>query len=345
MKQPRKSKPIAVPARSARTPAPVSADRLLTDVRALIEAARHQVAQAVNTGLVVLYWHVGKRIREDVLGNDRAEYGRQVLQTLSTELTAEYGNGFTRSSLSRMMRFAEVFPDEQIVAALSQQLGWSHFVEPPVKGVAGSVGGTCMSKAARKGGKSALAKRASPTPPTQADLDVVLDLIESARTRAVAAVNSALVDLYWSIGQQISRRVADEEWGRGTVELLAEAIQSRYPTMRGYSASNLWRMKQFFETYRDQPKLATLLRELSWSHNLAIMSRSKRDEEREFYLGMAVREGWSFRDLHPSSLHLWRVRRPLAACRAVLFASLVDDPSSAPMFAGDEYLAATGALP
>ena len=78
---------------------------------------------------------------------------------------------------------------------------------------------------------------------------------------------------------------------------LAEYIRRRQPNARGFSASNLWRMMEFFETYRGQPKLATLLRELSWTHNLAIMSRSKRDEEREFYLRMATRERWSFREL------------------------------------------------
>ncbi len=104
-------------------------DRLLSDLRTLIETARDQVARTVNSTLVGLYWHVGKRIREDVLGNDRADYGKQIVQTLSGKLTAEYGRGFDRSSLSRMMRFAEVFPDERIVAALSQQLSWSHFVE------------------------------------------------------------------------------------------------------------------------------------------------------------------------------------------------------------------------
>jgi len=68
-------------------------------------------------------------------------------------------------------------------------------------------------------------------------------------------------------------------------------------SMTGYSSRNLWRMMQFFETYHDQPKLATLLRELSWSHHLAIMSRCKRDEEREFYLRLTRRERWSFREL------------------------------------------------
>jgi predicted nuclease of restriction endonuclease-like (RecB) superfamily len=135
------------------------------------------------------------------------------------------------------------------------------------------------------------------TTASPADFDDVLRLIDAARGRAVAAVNKELIDLYWNIGEYISRKIAAEGWGQGTVEALAEYIRTRQPNARGFSASNLWRMMQFFQTYRDQPKLATLLRELSWSHNLAIMSRGKRDEEREFYLRMATRERWSFREL------------------------------------------------
>ncbi len=133
--------------------------------------------------------------------------------------------------------------------------------------------------------------------PAQGDFDEVVRLIDAARTRAVAAVNTTLIELYWSIGEYITRKTAEDGWGKGTVEALADHIQKRQPNARGFSASNLWRMMQFVETYRGQPKLATLSRELSWSHNLAIMSRSKRDEEREFYLRMATQERWSFREL------------------------------------------------
>lgn len=106
-----------------------SGDRLLTDVRALIDAARGQVAQAVNAGLVALYWHVGKRIREEILGEERAAYGEQIVTALSGQLTAEYGRGFNRTNLFYMMQFAEVFPDERIVHALRGQLSWTHFRE------------------------------------------------------------------------------------------------------------------------------------------------------------------------------------------------------------------------
>lgn len=142
-----------------------------------------------------------------------------------------------------------------------------------------------------------LTKPPATNTPSAADFDVVLGLIDAARSRAVAAVNTTLIDLYWSIGEHISQKIANDGWGQGTVNALAEFIRQRQPNPRGFSSQNLWRMRQFYETYRGQPKLSTLLRELPWSHNLAIMSRSKRDEEREFYLRLASRERWSFRDL------------------------------------------------
>ena len=121
----------AVPARSTGPAAPpaASADQLLGDIRALIETARQQTARAVNSVMVVLYWNIGKRIREDVLHEQRAGYGEEIVATLSRQLEAEYGRGFSRSSLSRMVKLAEYFPDERIVASLMQQLSWTHFLQ------------------------------------------------------------------------------------------------------------------------------------------------------------------------------------------------------------------------
>jgi predicted nuclease of restriction endonuclease-like (RecB) superfamily len=104
-------------------------DQLLSDIRALIEQARERAAQAVNTELVILNWHIGKRIRKDILDQERADYGKRIVATVSRQLTAEYGKGFTRDALFRMIQFVERFPDLQTVTALSQQLSWSHFVE------------------------------------------------------------------------------------------------------------------------------------------------------------------------------------------------------------------------
>ena len=105
-----------------------SVDLLLADLRQLIDEARRRVATAVNSAQTRLYWSVGARIRQDVLHNERAGYGEQIVATLSQQLAAEYGKGFDVPNLSRMIRFAELFPDEQIVVTLSQQLSWSHFL-------------------------------------------------------------------------------------------------------------------------------------------------------------------------------------------------------------------------
>ena len=102
---------------------------LLADLRTLIDGTRGQVAQVVNAGLTLMYWAVGDRIRREILGEKRAEYGKQILRTLSEKLTADYGRGFGATNLSLMVRFAEAFPDQPIVATLSRQLGWSHFRE------------------------------------------------------------------------------------------------------------------------------------------------------------------------------------------------------------------------
>jgi predicted nuclease of restriction endonuclease-like (RecB) superfamily len=102
---------------------------LLDDLQKLIHSTREHVAQAVNAALVLLYWQVGHRIRTEVLGSKRAGYGEEILPTLSAKLVPEFGEGFSTRNLARMIRFAEVFPDQQIVSTLSRQLGWSHFVE------------------------------------------------------------------------------------------------------------------------------------------------------------------------------------------------------------------------
>jgi len=110
-------------------PAGGESSALLAELRGLIDTARQHVAQTANAALTMLNWHVGLRVRREVLKNERAEYGEQIVSTLSTQLVAEYGKGFAEKSLRRMMQFSEAFPDEPIVATLSRQLSWSHFVE------------------------------------------------------------------------------------------------------------------------------------------------------------------------------------------------------------------------
>ncbi len=102
---------------------------LLSELRGLIEQARHHLAQVANSTLTLLYWKLGERIRREVLRDERAEYGEQIVATVSRQLASDYGKGFTEKSLRRMVQFSEAFPDEQIVATLSRELSWSHFVE------------------------------------------------------------------------------------------------------------------------------------------------------------------------------------------------------------------------
>jgi hypothetical protein len=102
---------------------------LITELSQLIEQSKQQVLTQANSTLTLLFWQVGKRINEDILQNKRADYGKQIVPTLSTQLKERYGRNFEVGNLRRMMQFTEQFPDFQIVATLSRQLSWSHFRE------------------------------------------------------------------------------------------------------------------------------------------------------------------------------------------------------------------------
>ncbi len=125
----------------------------------------------------------------------------------------------------------------------------------------------------------------------------VVELIVSARQRAFQTVNTTLIDLYWQVGEYISHKIENAEWGDGVVKQLADHLAQTQPALRGFTRPNLFRMRQFYETYRNQPIVSALLRQLPWTHNLIILSQSKRAEEREFYLRVAVKENWSKREL------------------------------------------------
>ena len=121
----------------------------------------------------------------------------------------------------------------------------------------------------------------------------VQERIRSAQYAALKAVNTELVGLYWDLGRMIVERQVGETWGKSVVEKLSADLQREFPAVGGFSASNLWRMKAFFELYREDEKLAPLVREIAWAHNLAIMSKCKDPLEREFYLHMTRKFGWS----------------------------------------------------
>jgi len=127
-----------------------------------------------------------------------------------------------------------------------------------------------------------------------------LDFLTQIKTRirqrqyqALRAVNTELVMLYWELGEAIERKQQEQGWGKSVVKNLARDLQSEFPGRNGFSAQNLWLMRQFFKEYRDKEKLQPLVRELSWAKNLVIMSRCKDNLEREFYLRATARFGWT----------------------------------------------------
>ena len=103
---------------------------LIQDLRQIIEQARGHLAATANYELTMMYWHIGERVNREVLGNQRAEYGKQIVAQVARQLQAEYGKkGFDVKSIRRMMQFANLFSDEQIVSQAARQLSWSHFIE------------------------------------------------------------------------------------------------------------------------------------------------------------------------------------------------------------------------
>ncbi len=103
-------------------------DNLAADVRSMIAQTRDGVARTVNAGMTLLYWRIGKRIHNEILGEERAEYGKEIVSTLARQLVEEFGSGFSEKNLRRMVQFAEVFPDSEIVVSLIRQLSWTHIL-------------------------------------------------------------------------------------------------------------------------------------------------------------------------------------------------------------------------
>lgn len=106
----------------------LTSEKLFAELSQLIEQSQRQVASYVNSTLTVLFWHIGKRINNEILQNQRAEYGKQILPAISAKLESSYGRNFTEKNVRRMIQFSELFPDLQIVVTLSRQLSWSHFL-------------------------------------------------------------------------------------------------------------------------------------------------------------------------------------------------------------------------
>ena len=131
----------------------------------------------------------------------------------------------------------------------------------------------------------------------QQDFREVLQYIQQARQSVFTHVNTALIALYWHIGKTISHKVKNEAWGKGIVSELARYISQHDPDVKGFSDKNLWRMKQFYETYQADEQLIPLVKQLPWTHNTIIFSRCRTVEEREHYLNLTLADKLTKREL------------------------------------------------
>ncbi len=129
------------------------------------------------------------------------------------------------------------------------------------------------------------------------NFDKIIEIIENSRKDAFKAVNRELINMYWEIGKYVSGKVSKNEWGKSVVKELSDFIQRKNEGIKGFSSSNIWRMKQFYDTYCKNEKLATMLREISWSNNILIMARTKSDEAREFYLRLCIKNKYTAREI------------------------------------------------
>lgn len=125
----------------------------------------------------------------------------------------------------------------------------------------------------------------------------IVNMIETRRNNAYRKVNEELIGLYWDFGKYISEKVNDSNWGDKIVDKLVEFMKREYPTMKGFTRRGIYRMKQFYETYKDNEIVSTLLTQISWSNNVIILSSTNSIEEKEFYIRMCIKNNYSAREL------------------------------------------------
>lgn len=128
------------------------------------------------------------------------------------------------------------------------------------------------------------------------NFEKICDMITQAQNKVWQQANNILINLYWNIGQYVSNKVKNDSWGQSIVQELSQYILTKNPLSKGFSARNIWRMKKFYETYKDCEKLSALLTEISWTNHLHLLSKTKTLEEKEFYLNLASKQYYSERN-------------------------------------------------
>ena len=132
---------------------------------------------------------------------------------------------------------------------------------------------------------------------TNNDFGAVISIIENAKGRALKAVNAELINMYWEVGEYLSKLCAESSFGDKVVDEVADYIAEANPTIKGFNRRGLYRMRQFYETYKDDEFVSAALTQISWTNHLLIMSKSKSKEERDFYIALTAKEHYSSREL------------------------------------------------
>ena len=133
--------------------------------------------------------------------------------------------------------------------------------------------------------------------PANNDFGAVISIIENAKGRALKAVNAELINMYWEVGEYLSKLCEESSFGDKVIDEVADYIAEANPTIKGFNRRGLYRMRQFYETYKDDEFVTPLVTQISWSNHLLIMSKSKTKEERDFYIALAAKEHYSKREL------------------------------------------------
>ena len=140
-------------------------------------------------------------------------------------------------------------------------------------------------------------KRDEDTNINKKDFEEIISMIDQAREKSYRAVNKELVTMYWDIGRYINGKVLTEKWGKSTIKDFSRFLRGKRPDIKGFSSSNIWRMRQLYLAYHNNQKLAALPREISWTNNVLILAKAKTDESREFYLRLSISNNYSSREL------------------------------------------------
>ena len=125
----------------------------------------------------------------------------------------------------------------------------------------------------------------------------LIEIIEASRNNALRKVNEELIRMYWSVGEYLSAESKNVVFGDKYIDTIAKEIQVMFPGIKGFNRRGLYRMKQFYELYKDNPTVSPLVTQISWTNHLLIMSGCKSDEEREFYIKLCIKESYSKREL------------------------------------------------